>query len=62
MKANVLQFLSHPLDDAHCDTRRLASIDSVGVDEPNIDHHCAASRYSDMRLRKVGKMTDQIDM
>src|SRR6266542_4291330 len=51
MKANVLQFRSQPLDEAHCETRRSASFVSVGVDDLNMDHHSAASTYENPAFR-----------
>jgi hypothetical protein len=41
MNVKVLQLCSHPLDEAHCDSSRLATHCSVGVSDSNMDHQFA---------------------
>jgi hypothetical protein len=42
IKAKVLQFFSHPLDEQHRETSLSVIPWKEGVCSPNIAHHCAA--------------------
>src|SRR5436190_13571018 len=44
-------FARNLLDEAHCETRRSASFVSLGVDDPNMAHHSAASTYENPAFR-----------